>query len=98
MKMSSGLSPIQKVKFKEMSGYEHNDESTSGEFETDRPYDEDDWEYSPWIFSFTFEQESGYLFCQLEHRMTNNRVMGWDAAGNEIDRAIVEKIYPTYLT
>ena len=90
------LTEIQKIKFREMSGYEYDNKSLSGRFETDRPYDQDDWKYSPWLFSFTYDQDSGNLFCQLDHRMTNNRTSGWDSEGNKIDNLVVEKIYPSH--
>ncbi len=88
------LSDIQKIKFKEMAGYEYDNESLSGRFSTDRPFNKDDWKLSPWLFSFVFEQDSGNLLCELYHRMTNNRTNGWDQEGNEIDYTIVDKIYP----
>ena len=90
------LSDIQKTKFKEASGYEYDNKSLSGCFTTDRPFDIDDWNYSPWTFSFIFEQETGNLFCELDHRMTNNRTNGWDQNGNAIESSLVDKIYPPH--
>ena len=89
----SHLSNVQKIKFKEVCGYEYKGDSLSGRFMTDRPYDRD-WHLSPWHFSFVFKQDTGFLFCELAHRMTNNRAFGWDYEGNELNVAIIEEIYP----
>jgi hypothetical protein len=90
------LSDIQKEKFKSLSGFEHDGKSTAGSFSTTRPYDSDDWRLSPWYFSFKLDEKTGYLYCELDHRMTNNRTAGWDQAGNEISHDLVEKVYPSH--
>ena len=92
----SSLSDIQKSKFRSMSGYEFSGKNMTGGFSTDRPYDCDDWQLSAWYFSFNFDEETGFLYCELSHRMTNNRTDGWDQDGNELARDLIETIYPSH--
>ena len=92
----NSLSDVQKSEFKSLSGYEYDGKSMTGHFETDRPYDADDWRLSAWIFSFEFDTNTGYLYCELDHRMTNNRVSGWDQNGNELSLDLLEKVYPAH--
>lgn len=66
-----GLSEIQKIKYKEISGCEYQGSELKGCFWTMLPHDED-WDLSPWRFSFEFQPETGYLFCKLSHRMTSS--------------------------
>ena len=96
MKQFNALSKIQKICYKEVCGYEYIEKQLTGSFLTDRPNDKK-WDLSPWQFSFVFQKETGYLICELDHRMSNNRTFGWDSNGKEIDRRIIDKIYPPHL-
>ena len=91
------LTDIQKQKFLETSGKEFSGEALKGRFSTTRAYNDPKWEqYSPWIFSYVIEADTGNLICQLVHRMTNNRIFGWDREGNELPSDITEKYYKPY--
>jgi len=96
MKQFNTLSNIQKRNYKKVCGYKYIEGQLSGSFMTDRPHDKK-WALSPWHFSFIFQKETGYLLCELDHRMTNNRTFGWDSNGTEIDRSLIDKIYPPHL-
>ena len=88
------LSSIQKEKYKSISGYEYIENSLNGKVMTNNAYNEKKWEkYSPWIFEYQFHQDTGFFFCCLFHRMTNNRPFGWDYHGNELDYKLITKIY-----
>lgn len=88
-------SQAQKQRFKEMAGYPLKDGVLSGKFSTDRPFDAP-WEAAPWQCRFTFDEERGYLFCELSHQLTSNRVAGWDEEGTPLDARLVEAVYPIY--
>ena len=103
------LTQIQKEKFLSISGVEFSADlirqfpasfikerflsisSLSGQFETTYPNKGND--FSPWIFTFVIEEETGNLICELVHRMTNNRIRGWDKLGNELPREILHKYF-----
>lgn len=88
------LTEIQKEKFFETSGKEYTGNETKGHFSTKRAYNDAKWEnHSPWIFTFVIEFDTGYLICELEHRMSNNRIFGWDKDGNELSTDITEKYF-----
>lgn len=88
------LTDIQKKKFFETSGKEFHGEDLSGTFETNRAYNDQKYEnHSPWFFSYVIEPETGNLICELEHRMTNNRIYGWDREGNELPKDITNKYF-----
>ena len=89
------LSDIQKEKYKSVSGHNYVECSISGNFPTLLAYCKTVWK-SPWLFKFQFYQETGKLFCFLAHRMTNERIFGWDYEGNKIEYKEVEKIFPIY--
>lgn len=91
--MYSTLSDIQKELFLKTSGYEYDGKDLQGFFQTDRPYNNSDYKYSPWTFSYVYVTETGYLICELSHRMTNNRIYGWDAMGNELPYEISKKYF-----
>ena len=100
--MYDDLSAEQLERFRALSGedYETNSRDYSdegglktGKFLTKRPYDDKDWRLSPWNFSFVLEKETGYLVCELGHRMTNNRIHGWDRGGNELPDAILHRYF-----
>ena len=91
------LSGIQKGKFLSVSGYPFDDRPLEDRFMTDRPNNRVDWKYSPWAFSYIYQTDTGYLICELVHRMTNNRVYGWDKYGTNLDNEITEAIYPLHL-
>jgi len=75
------------IVYKECGRYE-----VIGAFSTDRPYDKQ-WDLSPWWFTYILEPETGFLICELDHRMTNNRIYGWDRKGNELTSVIKEKYF-----
>lgn len=88
------LTDIQKQKFLEISGKEYEGEELKGHFSAQRAYNDKKWEYySPWIFSYVIEPDSRNLICELVHRMTNNRIFGWDRNGNELPNEIIEKYF-----
>ncbi len=88
------LSEIQKQKFLEISGTEYTESELKGQFQTQRAYNDKEWEkYSPWFFTFVIEPETGNLICELEHRMTNNRIFGWDIKGKELSDEVKEKYF-----
>lgn len=88
------LTDIQKTKFLETSGKEYTGEPLKGRFSTKRAYNDETWEnHSPWLFSYVIDPETGYLICELEHRMTNNRIFGWDKEGNELPSGITDKYF-----
>jgi hypothetical protein len=88
------LTDIQKQKFFETSGKEFKGKELKGQFLTQRAYNDKKWEdYSPWIFSYVIESDSGNLICELDHKMTNNRIYGWDKNGNELSDDICEKYF-----
>ena len=35
----------------------------------------------------------GFLVCELVHRMTNNRIYGWDYDGNELPNEILNRYF-----
>ena len=87
------LTPIQKEKFLSISGYEFTFTELKGRFSTPYPNNDRKWKYSPWIFTYIIEEETGNLICELEHRMTNNRIYGWDKEGNELPIEILSKYF-----
>ena len=89
------LSDIQKLKFREVCGYKYVGNKLEGRFTTDRPYNKK-WGLSPWIFTYVLKQETGFLICELDHRMTNNRTFGWDYEGNKIDTKIIDLVFPPH--
>lgn len=87
------LTEIQKEKFKEISGFDFNSTENKGGFQTPYPYNNRDWQYSPWYFEFIIEENTNNLICELSHRMTNNRIYGWDIDGNELSNDILYKYF-----
>lgn len=87
------ITEIQKQKFKELSGFDFTFNEYKGEFQTSYPYNEKDWKYSPWYFRFIIEKDTYNLICELSHRMTNNRIHGWDVDGNDLDSQILYKYF-----
>lgn len=95
--MYDGLSTAQQERYRALAGedyethsgdYVDQEELRTGQFMTKRPYDKH-WEGTPWIFTFVLEKKTGHLVCELEHRLTNNRIHGWDRSGNELPDAIL---------
>ena len=87
------LTPIQKEKFLSISGTEFVSTQLNGEFTTPYPYNNREWDLSPWHFSYVIEEDTGNLICELSHRMTNNRIYGWDRIGNELSKEILYKYF-----
>lgn len=95
--MYNSLSEKQKVYFLEISGTEYIVGKLNDSFPTNKAYNDKKWEnHSPWIFSYIIEPESGYFICELVHRMTNNRIFGWDREGNELSSEITKKYFTTH--
>ena len=100
--MYDTLSPIQKEKFLAISGEVYEDHRRDeiilrhlkiGKFLTKHAYNDKDWKYSPWRFTFVLEKETGHFVCELSHRMTNNRIYGWDQEGNELSTEVLHKFF-----
>ena len=53
------------------------------------PYNNKDYNLSPWNFIYLFNEENGYFICELSHRMTNNRIYGWDYEGNKLSENVL---------
>jgi len=95
------LSSIQKKLFKETSGHDFVAGQLNGKIETTRPHNREfgsgDPAYSrPWVFSYVFQPDTGFLICELSHRMTNNETFGWDQEGNAIERKFIESVFPLH--
>jgi len=90
------LTPIQKEKFLSVSGFEFTFTEAKGQFFTPFPYNDREWKLSPWIFTYVIEEETGYLICELEHRMTNNRIYAWDTLGNELPEFVSAKYFTSH--
>jgi len=87
------LTQIQKEKFLSVSGMEYTTNELKGHFSTPYPYNDREWNLSPWYFSYVIEENTGNLICELDHRMTNNRIHGWDKLGNELPSEILQKYF-----
>ncbi len=90
------LTPIQKEKFLSISGFEYTTNERQGQFVTPFPYNNREWNLSPWHFSYIIEETTGNLICELAHRMTNNRIYGWDRLGNELPDSVLQKYFTEY--
>ena len=90
-------SPVQKEKFLSVVGYDYPVEENEGLMKTNRPFNKDDWTLSPWSVRYKFDTQTGRLFCELSHRMTNNRCYGWSHDGKNLPSEEVEVVYPSYL-
>jgi len=91
------LTQIQKEKFLSISGFEFTFSKSKGKFITPFPYNNREWELSPWNFTYIIEENTGNLICELEHRMTNNRIYGWDKLGNELADNILNKHFTPHI-
>ncbi|MCL2059608.1 MAG: hypothetical protein FWH01_11240 [Oscillospiraceae bacterium] len=91
------LTDIQKKRFLDISGIEFDFKELRRNFTTPYPYNDRSWKYSPWHFTYVIEEETGNLICELEHRMTNNRIYGWDIFGNELPNEILYKYFTPHL-
>ena len=87
------LTQIQKEKFLSISGFEFTFIELKGQFSTPFPYNNREWKLSPWFFTYIIEEDTGNLICELEHRMTNNRIYGWAKFGNELPENILYKYF-----
>ena len=95
--MYNSLSEKQKVHFLEISGTVYIEGKLNDSFPTNKAYNDKKWEnHSPWFFSYIIESDTGYFICELEHRMTNNRIFGWDRDGNELSSEITEKYFTAH--
>ena len=90
------LSSIQKEKFLSISGFEFTFSELKGQFQTPYPYNNKKWDLSPWHFTYIIEEDTGNLICEIVHRMTNNRIYGWDKEGNELPQEILDKYFKAH--
>ena len=95
--MSSPLSDIQRELFLSISGKPYDGNALKGRFSTSAPYNNQKYKYSPWLFTYVIEPDTGYLICELVHRMTNNRIYGWDRKGNELSWEIRERYFKPHM-
>ena len=86
--------PEQCHQFHEVTGHPYPPNTTKGTFKTKKPYNDTEWKLSPWWVRYIFHEDTGHLFCQLSHRMTNNRCHGWDKAGEELPFEQINRVYP----
>lgn len=93
----TGPTEAQRKCFVEVTGHPWPAGEIRGEFQTSRPFNDLDWQYSPWNVRFEFHSSSRHLYCELNHRMTNSRGYGWDAEGTPLPNAEVAEIYPSRL-
>ncbi|MEO0469148.1 MAG: hypothetical protein AAF206_05970 [Bacteroidota bacterium] len=91
------LSKAQEEAFLNLSGKHFDGKSYQVKIRTEFPYNNREWQYSPWLFSWVIESESGYLICELVHRMTNNRIHGWDREGNELPAEISHRHFQPHI-
>jgi hypothetical protein len=91
------LTQIQKEKFLSISGFEFTFSESKGRFSTPFPFNDRKWKFSPWIFTYIIEEDTGNLICELEHRMTNNQIRGWDKFGNELPANILHNYFTPHL-
>ena len=87
------LTSIQEEKFLAISGHEFTFDTLAGNFNTAYPYNNKEWQYSPVWFEYIIEKETGNMICELSHKMTNNRIYGWDSEGNELPDKILHKYF-----
>ena len=85
------LTQIQKQRFLEFFGVEFTFEKPKGKFTTVHPFNMPEWRFSPWSCRYKIIAETGDLFCELDHRMTNNTVKAWDKNGNPLSYEMCEK-------
>lgn len=97
LQMKDLLTDIQKEKFLGVSGMPFLYIENRGHFETAFPFNDKEWAHGPWNFAYVIDEDTGNLFCELEHRLTNNRVFGWDKNGNDLPDELVEKYFPKHM-
>lgn len=88
-------SALQEQAFVGFAGKPYPEGTQEGQFSTDRPYNEP-WQHSPWLVTYRFDRDSGKLFVELDHRMTNNRTVGWDYQGNVLPDSEVDAVFPPH--
>lgn len=72
----------QKSKFKEITGYEFTGEE-EGRFTTEYPYNDKQYELSPYGVYYRYLKEEGLLCIEMTHRMTNSDVHVINNKGEE---------------
>ena len=77
-----------------ISGYRYEEMKALSEFPTEYLYNNREWKYGPWSFSYMFDENSEDLICELYHRMTNHRVYGWRSDGTKISETECERVFP----
>ena len=87
----NSLDFLRKGKVLTSSGKEFVSGDFAGCFKTSYPNKGND--FSPWVFTYVIEEETGNLICELVHRMTNNRIFGWDKLGNKLPNEILHKYF-----
>lgn len=78
-------------------GYDYPQGTSEGRFNTNRPFNNHEWKLSPWSVRYVFQEKEGKLFCELNHKMTNNRCLGWDYEENPLPRAEIKEVFPSSL-
>ena len=80
------ISEVQKQKFLDISGIEYLEEhELEGKFMTPYPFNNKEWDLSPWNFSYVYDSVTGFLHMEIDHRMTNNRIFCVDSNGDSIN-------------
>ena len=92
------LTKNQKQKFLDISGIEYLEEhELEGKFMTPYPFNNKEWDLSPWHVSFIFDKSTNYLHIELDHRMTNNRIFCFDKNGESIEGKERFKFYQQHI-
>lgn len=82
----------QNEKFKEITGQEFPGE-IEGEFQTQKPYNDEDYNYSPYYVKYEIVKKENLLCIELGHRMTNTHAYVIDENGEYVeDSRYIESI------
>ncbi len=79
------LTKIQKQRFKGFTGVDFTFSEKQGQCISTKPFNNLQWKGSPWLVVYVVD-EQGNLLCELNHRLTNNRITGWNKEGVELDK------------
>lgn len=87
--MYTNLSEIQKQNYFNLCGEAYLSAELNGKFQTNKPYNNELYKFSPWQFRYIFDSEKGYLICELFHKIAKSRMYGWDHNGDELSTEIL---------